>query len=471
MQPADSSLAFPVGQLPDELLIAIVTQLEVRRGFLADPELEAERQRDNAATVQALHTLTLTCQKLHYITTPALYQCVIQSQYRVWTTKLLLQTLSCKPQLSRYIHYVESHSCPNQLRLKLHQYYTESDRKSYERLLAQAKWTVPYIDDPFSDVDIPLIPYPGDDIDTAQRALWDNLSITSRVEPLEFAVATLIALAENLSDAALSFTQSFYSILACKQYPVNGGLKCAWFKDDFLARHSIRIFKAKGSPLHNALATYLRLHSFHITSEPKPELEEISLHVVDLREMYVWRTLSSCRAVKHFGCHWISTDFENPYDENRLSKVDLPALREELDQWKTTFESLTIDTMDSSWLVDMDVDIPAFGTFRDFTSLKQLEVSSLVIWGDCDNVEYPRLSNILPDSLETLSIQTEWDDDVEDALHNLCEDRSTMLLQLRRVKCTWRPAPKATADYLIEAFLRLGVELVLNIEESTDSKI
>jgi hypothetical protein len=129
---------------------------------------------------------------------------------------------------------------------------------------------------------------------------------------------------------------------------------------------------------------------------------------------------------------------------------------------KGSLVSLTIDTIDSICQIDMDEDIPAIGSLREFTSLQHLDVSGLVLWGDCDELELPRLSEILPASPDTLTVKTEWDDEVEDAFYNLCED--AFAVPLLTLTCTWGPAPRATAEALISAFKKIDVELVLSLD-------
>jgi hypothetical protein len=99
---------------------------------------------------------------------------------------------------------------------------------------------------------------------------------------------------------------------------------------------------------------------------------------------------------------------------------------------------LTVDIMDSASVNDRDYS-PGIGDLRDFTALKHLDVSGLVLWG-CDyeeDVGFRPLSSTLPTSLATLTIE--------------------------KVECIWGPAPRAMAEYLINAFQELGVELVLDI--------
>ncbi|KAJ4366779.1 hypothetical protein N0V83_007304 [Neocucurbitaria cava] len=118
----------------------------------------------------------------------------------------------------------------------------------------------------------------------------------------------------------------------------------------------------------------------------------------------------------------MSGQFKRANPLTYLNEVDLPAMRQGLIKFQTSLTSLTINTMDSSWQVDLDIDIPGFGSFREFVVLRYLDVSGLVLWGDSIDEEYPRLSTMLPESLEILKVKTEWDHDVDDAFCNLIED-------------------------------------------------
>lgn len=61
MNSANQVLPCPIGDLPDELLIAIVSHLEIKRGPIVETEAEANRQKGNTSTVRDVHALTLTC--------------------------------------------------------------------------------------------------------------------------------------------------------------------------------------------------------------------------------------------------------------------------------------------------------------------------------------------------------------------------------------------------------------------------
>lgn len=110
---------------------------------------------------------------------------------------------------------------------------------------------------------------------------------------------------------------------------------------------------------------------------------------------------------------------------------------------------------------------PGFGSLRDFIALKRLDVSGLVLFGDPVDLENtkPSLASIPPPSLKSLSINMEWDDDIEDALHSLLSDVSAYLPNLKLIECAWRPLPRVFGEYLVEAFAEKQVVLVLSLEE------
>ena len=53
MNAAQDALPSPLSELPDELLLAILSHLQVKRGFVADEQLEAQRRIENTVV---LHT-------------------------------------------------------------------------------------------------------------------------------------------------------------------------------------------------------------------------------------------------------------------------------------------------------------------------------------------------------------------------------------------------------------------------------
>ncbi|CAO2649227.1 Nn.00g066120.m01.CDS01 [Neocucurbitaria sp. VM-36] len=375
-----------------------------------------------------------------------------------------------KPELAKYIRYVEGHECASGQKENLEQLYTHADLLTYERFLASAEWNLPSFSFSFSNGQ-PR----GLQALTTPDMVWHRLWRVWLEKRLHFAVATLIALAENLDEAAISFNQASLAMLAFKRYPVDGGLRFIWLKDYSVAGKTRRLstYKARPTPSQNPLAGWLHQEFFSsglIPPWPTYELEEIALDL-DLLDMdmdHLGLFFRYLNPLKRFACRWTSARSNNPDSRSYLNGINLPAMRRALIKFETSLTNLTINTMESSWQVDMDADIPAFGSFREFVVLQYLDVSGLVLWGDCDNVEFPRLSTMLPSSLETLKIHTEWDYDVEDAFYNLCEDGRAPLPHLKRVECTWDPSIRTAAQYLVGALKSLGVEFVVRINEDHD---
>ncbi|KAJ4353760.1 uncharacterized protein N0V89_005490 [Didymosphaeria variabile] len=145
--------------------------------------------------------------------------------------------------------------------------------------------------------------------------------------------------------------------------------------------------------------------------------------------------------------------------------------REDLQPFEKTLEFLALDTLDSSWLVELEEDIPTIGSLREFTNLKHVEVSGMVLWSDDDGtVKHPRLSSILPSALETLIVNVEWEDDVEEALADLAKDCAVHFPDLKKVDCSWRPAPMFVGRDLITEFEKAGVSLKLDIASTTEEE-
>ncbi|RAR01971.1 soluble epoxide hydrolase [Stemphylium lycopersici] len=403
MNPADQILPCPIGDLPDELLIAIVSHLEIKRGPTVETEAEANRQKENTSTACDIHALTLTCRKLNAIATSALYQCIVSSPKPRRMVKLLLQTLFRRPELCRHIRYIESPGCLTShnrtRRREMASGYglTESDSAIYGNYLSNAKWAVDPMD--------PMI------VDLSFEKLHEACKHREAYSFLHAAALCLIAAAPNLAQVVISREPFYKSLLACKRYHPGNGLRTLWII--ILGGHpmALRQYNASPSCMDDPIAKLLQYeqNDNHERIKASVEMDAVSLDGEDIGEQAIRRLL-------------------DPF-------------------------------------VDMDEDIPSFGSLREFTALKHLNVSGLVLFGDCMGLDYPRLSAILPESLETLSIKMEWDDDISDALYNLYEDFPTTFNQLRMVECAWRPAPRTVAELLVAEFKSIGVELILEIDD------
>jgi hypothetical protein len=468
MEAATQELACCIGDLPDELLIAVVSQLRVRRGYLADDDAEAKRRIVNTASVRSLYALSSSCRKLHAIATPLLYQCIIQSQLQPYMP-VLLRTLVSKPELAQHIQYIEFESL-EPLGQTPCDAYTESDLCKLREIVSTIQWLVP-----FPETTAELMADRGGE--RLRQRLIATLVVISRFSDALGTFVVLLSFANNIRDIALPHGVHSFNILAYWKFAQpskfrrfwSKGIDMSWFSGSFMhwEKYSLRALTAKPEGQYGVLTDYLRRlllsESTCLNFGPPAAMEEVSLTVYDAQIEHLDFYLKDCALLERFTCRWKWTDQFTPEYE-----VDLPALRNSLQHVQKTLIDLTIDTMESAWRVDINRIVPPIGSLREFNALKHLDVAGLVLWGDDDTSESPALSSLLPQSLETLAIKTEWDDDIEDALYQLSVDCTDFLPNLKKVECTWRPAPRFVAEYLVDACRQEGVELILDIDEDLD---
>lgn len=465
---ANAGVCF-LGELPDELLLDIASQLRVERGYLVDKEDEDRRRRDNTIIVRSLYALTLSCQKFNALATPLLYQCIIAAE-RPQDMPLLLRTLFGKPELAQYIQYVEFTTfdcsscfaglpCPR------------ADVDKYLDCMAATTWLDPL---PATTLDIL-----GKGNNTAWR-IQNSVAACSKVYAslhsamqcmwtfrYDSAFAVLLSFVDNVQDVAVPYSVNALSMMAFREWNRPGVFRRLWLKDPRTSaeQHSISTIISKPMLQNGHLAHYIRSlilsESMCLEFEPPAAMKLLSLTVHDASSDSLDQYLRGCDSLESFSLRWQWTNQFFP----RFA-VDLPALRKSLQRVQRTLTCLTIDTSESAWRVDVDQVIPALGSLREFKSLTYLDVAGLVLWGDDDTSEPPPLSELLPVSLQTLTIKTEWDDDVEDALNQLSLDCALSLPSLKRVECNWRPAPRFEAEYLMNACQSAGVDLILDVEDS-----
>lgn len=457
---ASGAFACFIGELPDELLVNIVVQLRIERGFLAEEEAERQRLCKNAMVVRSLHALTLSCRKLKAIATPFLYQSIIQTPGGLFMP-LFFRTLFDKPILGRYVRYIEYTSledCDIGHFNSDHDHFTEClDHVCRSELHVSLE----------SELDL------GDRAGAASSRVITRLTASRTVHRSvatysSSALLVVLSMTENLQEAALPDRRAILTALIIR----SGRLRQLWLKSDGSSTglstrqpYALRVITSNPEDNRRHLPHYLRrfcmLKENWITLEPLPAMEEISLTVIDVDSIDIDDHLEDCASLKRFSCQWQWTDSFVP-----LETVNLPHLRRSLQRVCKTLTHLTIDTSESASRVDLDRGIPPLGSLCEFETLRYLNVAGLVLWGDDDLVDPLPLSSLLPKSLETLVIKVEWDDDVEDALHELGFDCANALPSLKTVECTWRPVPKSIADYLTRSFRIVHVDLVLAIEEN-----
>ncbi|EOA89215.1 hypothetical protein ACJQWK_09195 [Exserohilum turcicum] len=457
----------PITELPDELLVAVASHLDIQRGPLMDRGAEARRRQANTATVLDIHALALTCRKLNAIATPLLYRCIVSSQTPSRVVKRLLRTLVAQPELCRHIRYIESPGCvvdSPSVRLreeKSPDRLTKREMSEYIDRLSCLKWWGDSIDASLSD--------------SFSRDLHELASRHGLFGRLHAAAVCLMTVAQNLSQAIISCVSFYASMFACKRYYSSNRLQTLWIYTPGSNPHYLRRYDAGPRPSGNPIVTLLGLEyedSFR-RSKASIVMDTVSLDGEDIVEGTLQHLLMPFAALKRFECRWrnLSTLREHVRLPSPPAGIDLPAYRSVLLTLSDSLETLTIDTTDATCQVDMDEDIPAFGSFRQFTALKHLNVSGLVLFGDCHGQDYPRLSAILPDSLETLSIKTEWDRDIAVVLVTLYKDLSTTPSRLRILDCSCGPAPRMVAEMLMAAFRTTGIHLVLSIDETGETSL
>ncbi|KAF1974477.1 hypothetical protein BU23DRAFT_567308 [Bimuria novae-zelandiae CBS 107.79] len=191
-------------------------------------------------------------------------------------------------------------------------------------------------------------------------------------------------------------------------------------------------------------------------------------HVTDIG-MFI----SKCKSLRRFHCRWTAAPEGEP--------INLAALRFDLRHLESSLESLILDTLDSTWMVELDREIPTIGSLHEFGVMKHLEVSGMVLWND-ENLDedldkeedapskQPPLSWILPPSLETLVINVEWNYLVEDGLSGLSKDWTVHLPNLKSIDCSWRPAPMDSGEHLTAEFEKVGVALKLDIAKTVEEE-
>ncbi|KAH7087456.1 hypothetical protein FB567DRAFT_346162 [Paraphoma chrysanthemicola] len=479
--------------LPDELLLCIISYLEVVRGFLPDPEAESVRQEHNARTVRALYSMTLTCRKLHAITTPFLYTSFIQTQKHLDATKLFQTTLCRQPTLAKHVKYLEiltTSMSSSELPVSC----STSEWGTVARWLAAASWNIPNMRALFQrNKSLPWYAWSFEENETLPAALWEAFGRSQGEGSLILPIILIIALVDNLGEVAICHDIFLSSALAFRRFSSSAGLRCLWLMSRPSQHDAMITIKAQPTAHHSPLQDYIReictsvkireiLYEHPSLSQNQlnwnAALEELSFDIYDMESRFICGHLERCNALTRVSINWIShstksasysySESAQPIDIKPPNKpIELAVIGQALRKFTSTLQSLRVDTLDSGWLVDMETDIPALGSLRDFTRLANLEVSGLALWGDYNSLEGPdeRLSSLLPSSIASLSIRTEWDDDVEHALHMLLPDCTELLPNLKRVDCSWRPAPTAIADYLVLAFQEQGVDLILDAEE------
>jgi hypothetical protein len=462
-----------IGELPDELLVAIVSQLTVERGYLPDTTAEEDRRSNNAVTVSSLHALTLCCRKFKVIATPFLYQCIIRTEQFM---AFLLPTLLQNPHLGRYIQYVEittperpfMSDTAEMATWNLLEGFDQPTRDRYSAVMKGARWIVPEHEF-MTDVTVRAEQSsPAYDFSRVSEPTLRKIQEMTR-STTQASLVVLLALADNLQDVAIAnnISNCDTAILALRHYHRPNTFRRLWICSKYhqgcrgyMLRHMCLDVEDPGGSLAHYLCSLIMPKTMFYELGLCPAMEEVSFTMQDVSRGLIEQHLSGCASLKGFSCQWQWTDKFSP-----AYPADLPSIHRSLSKFQSSLTRLTIDTTELAWRVGLDTFIPALGSLRGFKVLAYVDVAALVLWGDGDFWEQAPLSQLLPESLEHLILKTEWDEDIEDKLYQLSSECTTSLPKLKRVECTWKPAPGFMADLLIDACYLAGVDLILDIEE------
>ncbi|KAK7179444.1 hypothetical protein PSPO01_14527 [Paraphaeosphaeria sporulosa] len=455
--PESSGNSPKLSELPGELILEILQYLTVTRGYFPVPEEETSRQTENAQRIAALHGLTLTCRRLNSIVTPYLYESITKlGRSTDWSNVgSLLNTIERKPEVLELVRYIETGGT------------------AFDGALG------------------PSLETKLGGLTTINYDLYNWKGMPDPCLPCTIVISTLIRLAPNLQGLAIEESwhwgaiYDLYANLALrdvflKNVDDNGiiihisGSSATRFSPAVLLLSKIghgqveaggilleNLWKSRHHPMGDFRGTPVHWEELQLVPVECIALDGNVSHV-DLENL-----LSSCTFLRRFHCKWTAGNEGVPG-----AAIDLQELRKSLERFEPSLESLILDTLGSSWLVELDQDIPTIGSLREFTYLKHVEVSGMVLWNDDDDdaITQRRLSSILPSALETLVINVEWDDYVVQALLDLAVDCAEQLPSLKRIDCSWRPASMFTGHELIGDFERVGVELRLDVASCTEEE-
>lgn len=433
-------------ELPDELILEIFDYLTPIRGFLPSTDPEAERSTENSERIKSLHSLTLTCQRLQALVTPFLYRSFIHRAEDWYAIPLFLRTALEKPTLLRHVQYIETK-------------FRDTKTPEPNDAFPVAQW---------SQIELALDP-------SRWNMPWPPLAfaVCGRGGPgrtsskCRKSVSYIIDKAEKLVDLAMDYADIY--ILGLYDSPMtHQALRRIWLRGPIDHYGDSDVFIAsKDFRDTNPVMQYLQgeERKWH-HPQRFVSIDEIVLDNCNMKPEEISLFLAQFTSLTNFTCRWTS---HRSFSEEDLewgpgpSRIDLGLLHRDLSYFKGSLERLVLDTLESTWQVSMDEDIPTIGSLHDFTALKHLDVSGLVLWSDDDDtIEHPPLALILPESLETLTVHVEWDDYVEESLIGLSRDCQSLLPHLKSIDCSWRPAPGEMADVLTAMFKDANVELKLD---------
>jgi hypothetical protein len=439
-----------LSELPAELIMEILQYLTVTRGYLFEPVEEASRQKENAQRVAALHGLTVACRRLNSIATPYLYESITKlGQSSDWrNVDSLLDTIKRKPGLLDLVRYIETDG---------------------------------------TKIDVDLGPSMESKVASLTRINYDDYyeeegGTSIPAFPCVLVLTTLIQLARNLESLAI---EGMWHWGVLYDVYCNPGLRDVSLKNVNVYG---AIMKISGSATTRFSSALMLLFTSETGGRIKvgnlwmqkswhsqfPQFSEDTclnweeLRVIPIEDLDfegnigdcpLETMLVRCSSIRRLRCRWTER-----YHDYSVVAFDLKYIRQCLKHCENTLESLVLIILDFSWLDETDQGMTMIGSLREFTNLKHVEIPGAVLLTDgYSTVRQPRLSTILPSALETIVINIEWDFDIEVALADLAEDLAMHFPVLKKVDCSWWPAPMLIGRVLITKFAEAGVNLKLDI--------
>jgi len=415
--------------LPNELILEIVACLLPIRGFFSSPEPEEGRRSENASRTKTLHGITLTSRRLNALASPLLYHSFILPAAG-WNLLLFLRTVKERPETAHRLRYVEMQD------------------GHFRGAMGSHTWSV-----------------------WADLRAWACLLHSQGLNVFDSCVNVLFRLTNNIVELALEGLYSQMHYISTLEF---ARLRQLSLKRFYLPRYAVQAYPAplvhtvdltiSAAPVanHSPVSTYIcQLYALCGPRDIDPcqqvdplGIFDVTLDNCDLEQDQIDVLFQRIHSLRQFTCRW-----------RDRTPINLLRLRQALRRFCHSLDYLELDTLESRWQVTLDEDIPTIGNLRDFTVLKHLNVSGLVLWSDNDTVEHPPLASMLPPSLETLAIQVEWDDYVEDSLMTLSQDAPSQLPNLKTIDCLWQPASVEMAPLLTDMFTAVGISLSLSIAE------
>lgn len=441
-------------QLPTEIILEILQQLNVIRGFRWGLDDERNRRVHNIISVVALRNLARTCQRLNNLTTPFLYGSIIGvGMSGSWPAVVdFSNTIAKKPELMSHVRYIEL-DCHEDWSTEV-LYHSNLISNTLTQLAKHAHWG------------------------PAICRIYDYGGLGPRFMA-ERLLAALISFAHNLQSFAIPDCFLTFVVNMVSPYPC--GLRELWVTSPTSGIACVRTQVVPETDENHILRFLRRDHTKRV-GKTFPGNATCSVVVEELvlepnwNDLDIHDVLARCASLRKFTCRWGSEGVQDGHD------VAFHKLRGNLARFESTLEYLAIGPRYADFVNGNSAKL--IGNLRQFTSLKHLKIFGSVLWRDqpefeehgepigVTTVTREPYCSILPSSLETLLIETRWSEPWIDSLNDLARDCPIFLPNLKLVDCSWRPntdrIPALIGKDLIANFQRSGVTLNLDIGTDMD---